>query len=341
MNQRQRILLTQPFLYFQRKEQSLSHIFPRRSLGSKFVMIGSATTDAVRVAETIFPSLGNRLHVFAEHASDGWQALVGDKSWVELPSSQMSELVSLLCQAVKRQSHHKNVALLLSGGMDSLSVGFCLERAGKNIHAYTYHLEGYRSDDLEKAISLARQLKWKLEVITVPTSAVASDFVRLAVEQHCRRKTQFEVTFPLLYIFPLIKEREIWTGWNADTHYGNTKNYIFRQQRMRKEGWSAAKRKKEFHNQRRKDFNELYDPTSQETWWWGVRLAKSHGKNLLDPYIDEGVFNYFNQFTHEQLCPLNKPVIRRAFAEDLSRITRGSVTIGVQLQIGGGVDSSL
>ena len=251
----------------------------------------------------------------------------------------MSDLVSSLCQAVGRQSHHKNVALLLSGGMDSLSVGFCLERAGKKIHAYTYHLEGYRSDDLEKAISLARQLKWKLEVITVPTSVVASDFIRLAVEHHCQRKTQFEVTFPLLYIFPLIKESEMWTGWNADTHYGNTKNYIFHQQRMRKEGWSAAKRKRAFHNQRRLDFNELYDPTSQETWWWGVRLAKSHGKSLLDPYVDEGVFNYFNQFTHEQLCSLNKPIIRRAFAEDLSRISRGSVTVGVQLQIGGEVDS--
>ena len=165
--------------------------------------------------------------------------------------------------------------------MDSLSVGFCLERAGKKIHAYTYHLEGYRSDDLEKAISLARQLKWKLEIITVPTSAVASDFIRLAVGHRCQRKTQFEVTFPLLYIFPLIKESEIWTGCDADTRYGNTKNYIFRQQKMRKEGWSTAKRKKAFHNQRRQDFNELYDPASQETWWWGYRLASCWKRILL------------------------------------------------------------
>lgn len=89
----------------------------------------------------------------------------------------MTELVSLLCAAIERRSRHKTVGLLLSGGMDSLSVGLCLERAGKTIHAYTYHLDGYQSDDLDKAINLARQLKWKLEVITVPTSAVASDFI--------------------------------------------------------------------------------------------------------------------------------------------------------------------
>ena len=250
----------------------------------------------------------------------------------------MSELASLLCKSIERQSRRKNVSLLLSGGMDSLSVGLCLERAGKRVHAYTYHLEGYASDDLDKAVSLARQLRWKLEIISVPTSAVASDFIRLAVEHRCARKTQFEVMFPLLYIFPLIEEREIWTGWNADTHYGNTKNYMFRQRRLRQLGWSAAKRKAAFHKDRRSDFNELSDPTSQETWWWGNKLAKAGGKSLLDPYNDECVFGYFSQFTHEQLSPLNKPIIRREFADDLSRISKGSVTVGVQLQTGGRVD---
>ena len=60
---------------------------------------------------------------------------------------------------------------------------------------------------------------------------------------------------------------------------------------------------------------------------------------MLDPNIDEDVFNYFNQFTHEQLSPLNKPVIRRAFAGDLSRITKGTVTVGVRLQTGASVDT--
>ena len=251
----------------------------------------------------------------------------------------MSDLASLLCAAIARRSRAKKVALLLSGGLDSLTVGLALERCGKTVHAYTYHLEGYPSRDLDKARGIAKQLRWTLEIVSVPTSSLADDFIRLVVEQRCYRKAQFEVTFPLLYIFPLIGEREIWTGWNADPHYGNTKNAVLGQRRMRSQGWSSAKRKKAFDDDRRSYFfDDLRNPASPETWWWGKRLASQFGKALLDPYVDDSVINYFLQFSHEQLSPLTKPIVRRAFAADLARLQKGSLTVGVQMQTGGSVD---
>jgi asparagine synthetase B (glutamine-hydrolysing) len=95
----------------------------------------------------------------------------------------MSELLSLLCSAVQARSRADIVALLLSGGLDSTSVGLALRKCGKTIRAYTYRLQGYPSRDLKKAIAIANHFDWPLTVIEVPTADVARDFVRLAVEQ--------------------------------------------------------------------------------------------------------------------------------------------------------------
>jgi asparagine synthetase B (glutamine-hydrolysing) len=140
----------------------------------------------------------------------------------------------------------RQVALLLSGGLDSLSVGIALQKASKTVHAYTYRVQGYPSRDLKKAIAIARHFCWPLTVVEVPSTSMAPDFVRLAVEHRCRKKVQFEVTFPLLYIFPAIEEAEIWTGWNADDHYGNTKNFILSQKELAGRGASRSERKKAF-----------------------------------------------------------------------------------------------
>lgn len=252
----------------------------------------------------------------------------------------MTDLLTLLSNAVAAKSHDKTVALLLSGGLDSVSVGLALEKAGKMVRAYTFHLEGYPSKDLRKTVTIADRFGWPLTVITVPTANVANDFIRLAVEQSCRKKTQFEVTFPLLYVMPCIEEAEVWTGWNADDHYGNTREAIFRQRRLAIRNLSPAERKEAFDAERRAVFDgDLSDPKSGDTWWCAHSLAAQHGKGLFDPYLDQAVRDHFLQFDHAQLSPLDKPVVRKALASHLERLPRGSLAVGVQLQTGGGVHS--
>jgi DNA-cytosine methyltransferase len=258
----------------------------------------------------------------------------------EVAGGVMSELLSLLCGAVRARSSDQAVALLLSGGIDSTSVGIALQNVGKTVRAYTYRLRGYESSDLTKAIAIARHFGWHLTIITVPTADVARDFMRLAVEQRCRKKTQFENTFPLLYVLPRIAEAEIWSGWNADDHYGNTKNCTLRQKRMAREGASPAERKEAFDAERRQNFElALMNPESGDTWWYAHRLAADYGKRLLDPYLDEAIRQYFLGFDHEQLSSLYKPFVRQALADELRHLPKGSLTAGVQLQTGGGVDA--
>jgi site-specific DNA-cytosine methylase len=258
----------------------------------------------------------------------------------EAAERPMSELLSLLCRAVRARSRDDAVALLLSGGVDSTSVGIALQKAGKTVRAYTYRLQGYPSSDLKKAIAIARHFGWPLTIVEVPTADAACDFMRLAIELRCRKKTQFENAFPLLYVLPRIAEAEVWTGFNADDHYGNSKNCVLRQKRMAREGASSAERKKAFDAERRLIFEQtLANPESGDTWWYAHRIAEQCGKRLLDPYLDEAVREFFLQFDHEALSPLNKPLVRRALADELRDLPRGSLAVGIFLQTGGGVDT--
>jgi DNA-cytosine methyltransferase len=251
----------------------------------------------------------------------------------------VSELLSLLCNAVATNSRNEAVALLLSGGLDSASVGIALQKTGKTVRAYTYHLEGYASKDLPKAEAVARHFGWPLTVVSVPTNQVAADFVRLAVEQRCRKKVQFEVAFPLLHMFPWIREGEIWSGFNADDHYGNTKNFVLQYARMVGTGVSREDRKKAFDAHRQAAIAKTTDPESGATWQYAQRLAAENGKELMDPYLDPAVRDFFLPFDHEQLSRPAKPIVREALADELHDLPRGSLAVGVRLQIGGGVDS--
>ena len=249
----------------------------------------------------------------------------------------MSDLLSLLCSAVAARSRDDAVALLLSGGLDSTSVGIAMQKAGKTVRAYTYRLQGYPSSDLKKAIAIARHFGWPLTIITVPTADVARDFVRLAVEHRCRKKTQFENTFPMLYVLPRIAEAEVWTGYNADLHYGNNRNYVLQQKQMIREGAAPTERKKAFDAYRRERFEKITKPG--DTFWYAHRLAADYRKRLLDPYVDDAIREYFLRFDHEALSPLGKPHVRQALGDELRDLPKGSLTVGVRLQTGGGVDA--
>ena len=52
---------------------------------------------------------------------------------------------TLLRDVIKQQIHDNEVAVLLSGGVDSLSVGFAAEDIlGKKVHAYSFHLTPFK-----------------------------------------------------------------------------------------------------------------------------------------------------------------------------------------------------
>jgi len=250
----------------------------------------------------------------------------------------MSELRGLLSRIVSEKSREDTVALLVSAGIDSVSTGIVCQEVGKMVHAYTYEVQGYRSRERDRVEVIARHFGWLLHVITVPTRNLAADFKRLAIQYRCTTKVQFEVTFPLLYVFREIEEREVWTGFNADDHYGNTREILLDQARLTRDAVGAAQRKRLFDEHKGKVYTKFDKPGSDDTWWFARDAAARHGKELLDPYLDPAIREYFSTFDHDALSSLDKPVIRQAFAKQLKGLPDSAIAKGVRLQIGGRVD---
>jgi hypothetical protein len=250
----------------------------------------------------------------------------------------MNDLRRLLRGIVTGMSRDDRVGLLLSAGIDSVSTGIVCQEIGKEVHAYTYELQGYRSRERERVETIARHFGWRLHVVTVPTHNLALDFKRLAIQYGCKKKVQFEVTLPLLYVIPAIEEREVWTGFNADDHYGNTREPLLDQARLNRDGVGGAERKRLFDEYRRDIYKKFDEPGSSDTWWFARDVAARHGKELLDPYADPAIREYFARFDHDDLSSLGKPIVREALADQLNGLPDSAIAKGVRLQIGGRVD---
>lgn len=250
----------------------------------------------------------------------------------------MSELLTLLCKSIERRTQDNRVGMLLSAGIDSLSTAIALNELGKRIQAYTYEVDGYHSFEREKVEATAAYFGWPLKIVSIPTQNLAEDFKRLAILHRCKKKVQFEVLFKFLYVIPEIEEREVWTGFNADDHYGNTKRVLLRQGWLTRQGVSRDDRKLAFDQYRRAVYEESDRADSTHTWRFARELAVGYGKQLLDPYIDRSIRGFFSRFDHDQLSPRAKPIIRGQLAEHLAGLPAGSIATGVRLQIGGRID---
>jgi asparagine synthetase B (glutamine-hydrolysing) len=247
----------------------------------------------------------------------------------------VTDLMTLLRDSVRAQSRTDKVGLLLSAGIDSVSVGLALEAEGKNVQAYTIEVQGYVSSERRRVEQIAMHLGWHLKVITIPTVALRNDFLDLAIRYRCRKKVQFETAWPLLYVLPQVEEDEVWSGWNADDHYGNTKKVILEQSGLRRDGISSADRKRRFGDFRTELRKSFFEPDSQDSWWYAQRVADHHGRRLFDAYITDAIFEHFLQFDHDQLSLPKKPIIRDALSDHLRGLPLELLRGGVRLQKGG------
>lgn len=208
----------------------------------------------------------------------------------------------ILMDVVKEQSKEQNIAVLLSGGIDSISVAFAAHRLGKTLHCYTMYVNGKPSKDAENAVHTAKQFGWNMTLIDVPVTNIADDFKRLVKDYNCKKKTQLECTWPFLYVYPRIKQKELLTGWAADGWYG-----------VSKKACMHYKEPKEKFDQFRREYFGAPNPV-------GIRqqeqLAREHGLNYIVPYLDKRVEDYMMQFDwYEMNKPFQKVKVVEAFPE--------------------------
>lgn len=203
---------------------------------------------------------------------------------------------------IQEQAPSNEVAVLMSGGVDSLTCAFAAQRLNKTVKCYTMIVNGTPTKDSINAELACKTYGWNLKLIDVPIKNIKEDFVRLVNDYNCKKKTQVECTFPFLYVYPEIKEKHVISGVAADGWYG-----------VSKKACMHFKHPKELFDQFRKDYFSANNPA-------GVRqqeqLAKEIGANLIAPYLDKRVeawmmqydWNFFNK-------PFQKAPIVNAFPE--------------------------
>ena len=76
----------------------------------------------------------------------------------------------------------------MSGGVDSISVGFGAHRLGKEITAYSFCLDTHTSYDYLKAKEVCEIMGWNFVGVEIPTANLVDDWYRL-VRFGCVKKT--------------------------------------------------------------------------------------------------------------------------------------------------------
>ena len=230
----------------------------------------------------------------------------------------------LLQKEIDKSSSDKEVAVLLSGGVDSLSVAFAAQRLGKTINAYTFHLKGQPTYDSIKAQQISIKNNWYCRVIEVPTDNLEEDFIYLAKEIKCVKKTHFECCYPFIHLYPQIKEREVLSGWAADGYYGISKKAVLH--------YGPGKPKSKFDEFR----NTYFDKKNQAGYIWHDRVAKMNNKKFITPYLTKNVKKYFYNMSWLKLNkPTQKHHVRKAFKKEFMKT---GVKKHINLQLGSGVD---
>lgn len=234
-----------------------------------------------------------------------------------------SEFRRLLIEIVEKQiGDQDTAAVLLSGGIDSLSCAFALEEIGVNPVGYTFFVDGKGSEDVRAARKAADLFGWSHTVVMIPTDTLEADFLRLARDYDCQKKTHFEVTWPFLYLYPEIEEDTVLNGLFADVHCG-----------LSKKAMMHYRDTLDSLNEYRKGYFQSRSPS-------GIRqqekLADEHDLNFVAPYADEEVKRYWREYRWEEINkPNQKQMIMQAFPE---RYKQFGWRAPKNLQIEGGVD---
>jgi asparagine synthetase B (glutamine-hydrolysing) len=199
----------------------------------------------------------------------------------------------------------EEVALLLSGGIDSNSLMFALLEAGKKVKAYTFVLEDKMSRDYIHAKINAHMFGIEHCVIDLPI-----DQERLMADIHnlvymgARTKTDFECGWPMIYAYQQIKEKTIVSGIGADDYFCLTKkgmiHYRDRMDEFRKIQFSKPNNcQKQIHD-------------------W---LCNAYQKNFVTPYLVQDMQDYFVGKTWDELNrPHQKQTILDAFPDQFKAI---------------------
>lgn len=215
----------------------------------------------------------------------------------------MNYVTDVLMQYARKADDE--VALLLSSGVDSSSVLFSLLEAGKKVTAYSFCLDDRDSKDVVHAEITAKEFSVPFVRIDLPTAIefLSDDLVTL-IQMGAAKKTDIECGWPMLYTYPVIKERQIFSGMGADGHF-------------------CISKKGMIHYKNQIDWfrDQLFSNPSYGQAHMHKNFCKVHGKDWVAPYMSTEMINKFKGRSWEEVNkPKQKQPILDAFPKQFKRI---------------------
>lgn len=233
---------------------------------------------------------------------------------------------NILIEEVKKTLPDEECAVLLSGGVDSVSVALAADILGKKLSCYSFHLSGNPSYDYITAEKVCNTMEWDFVGIEVPTENIQLDFHTL-VNLGCKKKTHYECVFPFLYVYPKIKEKYVLSGWGADGYYGLSRSALDNTKK-----WRVKENKKNFDAFRR----DYYLDDNCAGYNHHKIVAEKYDKVFVTPYLCKEVSDFFFALDwYEVNRPKQKHHIRSAFADGFSKLVH--INQHLNLQLGAGI----
>lgn len=181
-----------------------------------------------------------------------------------------------------------SVAILFSGGMDSLTILLsCLELGIKPV-LYTFYLDNYVSEDIKQSRYISELYNLELKEIEIKTQNIDlyRDVKYIVEKYNVRKKTAVQCIHPFLYVIPDVKEDIILSGLCADDLYGTPRSVSKHQNTS-------------MFNEIRKD--KFFDKKSSSYEYIKI-LCEENDKKFIAPYKQSrDIYNYFISKNYKEL----------------------------------------
>ena len=85
----------------------------------------------------------------------------------------------IITDIIEQEAPDQTVAVLMSGGTDSLTVAIAAHRLNKTLNCYTFRVDGKDSEDSIYAKKACEHFGWNFKLIDVPVDNIENDFFTL------------------------------------------------------------------------------------------------------------------------------------------------------------------
>lgn len=186
--------------------------------------------------------------------------------------------------------NRESVAVLCSGGMDSLSVILsCLDLNIKPT-LYTFYLKSFPSPDLFSSRKIAETFGLSLVEVVIEDADVnqlIKDVAHIIERFNVKKKTAIQCIYPFLYVAPKVKEDVVITGLCADDLYGTPRSMAKHQS-----SWDV------FQGIRQ---SKVDDPKSS-AYQYIKELFEVEGKQFVAPYKEsKAITEYMQGLTFKEM----------------------------------------